>query len=102
MRKVAGSHRGAIGTRLLNLSDAASDHPEPMVQDIRPGGTGGDQFSACSPSACSAPNGTRGRHWSCARIPAPLPPGPFGGRLTTVPSNDLTAWPAAPRGRSSN
>jgi len=34
MRKVAGSHRGAIGTRLLNLSGARSDHPEPMVQDI--------------------------------------------------------------------
>jgi hypothetical protein len=34
MRKVAGSHRGAIGTRLLNLNGARSDHPEPMVQDI--------------------------------------------------------------------
>ena len=34
MRKVAGSHRGAIGTRLLNLSGVRSDHPEPMVQDI--------------------------------------------------------------------
>ncbi len=34
MRKVAGSHRGAIGTRLLNLNGARSDHPEPLVQDI--------------------------------------------------------------------
>jgi len=41
-----GSRRGAIGTRLLNLNDAASDHPEPMVQDIRPGGTGGESFQA--------------------------------------------------------
>jgi hypothetical protein len=33
-----------IGTRLLNLSVADNDHPEPMVQDIGPGGTGGDEF----------------------------------------------------------
>ena len=39
-----GSRRGAIGTRLLNLNDAASDHPEPMVQDLGPGGTGGESF----------------------------------------------------------
>jgi hypothetical protein len=32
-----------IGTRLLNLSVADNDHPEPMVQDIGPGGTGGDE-----------------------------------------------------------
>jgi hypothetical protein len=32
-----------IGTRLLNLSAADDDHPEPMVQDIGPGGTGGDE-----------------------------------------------------------
>jgi predicted RNA-binding protein with PUA-like domain len=30
-----------IGTRLLNLNGVDSDHPEPMVQDERPGGTGG-------------------------------------------------------------
>jgi len=28
------SRRSAIGTRLLNLSDVDSDHPEPMVQDM--------------------------------------------------------------------
>ena len=38
------SRRGAIGTRLLNLNDVDNDHPEPMVQDIWPGGTGGDPF----------------------------------------------------------
>jgi len=38
------SRRGAIGTRLLNLNGADSDHPEPMVQDIWPGGTGGEPF----------------------------------------------------------
>ena len=38
------SRRGVIGTRLLNLNGADSDHPEPMVQDIWPGGTGGDLF----------------------------------------------------------
>jgi len=37
-----GSRRGVIGTRLLNLNDVDSDHPEPMVQDISPGGTGGE------------------------------------------------------------
>jgi len=36
-----GSRRGAIGTRLLNLNVADNDHPEPMVQDTRPGGTRG-------------------------------------------------------------
>jgi len=35
------SLRGAIGTRLLNLNVADNDHPEPMVQDDRPGGTRG-------------------------------------------------------------
>ena len=38
------SRRGVIGTRLLNLNGVDSDHPEPMVQDIWPGGTGGDLF----------------------------------------------------------
>ncbi|MGZ8994670.1 MAG: hypothetical protein ACXW16_11700, partial [Burkholderiaceae bacterium] len=42
--RLLASRRGVIGTRLLNLNGVDSDHPEPMVQDIWPGGTGGDLF----------------------------------------------------------
>jgi len=36
---------------LLNLNDVDSDHPEPMVQDIRPGGTGGELMTGKAPAA---------------------------------------------------
>jgi len=51
-----GPHRGAIGTRLLNLNGARSDHPEPLVQDIGRAAFAGDfQLRPGSP----------GRFFSC-------------------------------------
>jgi len=60
--RLLGSRRGVIGTRLLNLNDVDSDHPEPMVQDIRPGGTGGE------PSAGRSASSTSPFFWSCPTV----------------------------------
>lgn len=55
--------RGAIGTRLLNLSGADGDHPGPSVQDEQPGGTRGALFDMLGM-----------RYWLMKSIG----PGPFG------------------------
>src|SRR5512137_2390901 len=48
-----GPHRGAIGTRLLNLNGVRSDHPEPLVQDIGRAACAGNpcEWLAAAPAA---------------------------------------------------